>query len=59
MNHTKIIELAIEAKIKREQINEYYRFLGANGENDLIRNTIKSLENQLDVIEHKLKRAVS
>lgn len=59
MNYTKIVELAIEAEIKREQINEYFRFLGANGENDLIRSTIKSLENQLDVIENKLKRATS
>ena len=63
MYYLKISELASKCQLKRFQIMEYYRLIGANRQFAIevriaIEDTIKGLENDLAKLEEKLKKLI-
>lgn len=63
MECLKIAEIANKCEVKRQQINEYYRMIGANKQfTDEVRNVfyavIKDMERDLKVLEDKLRKYV-
>lgn len=64
MDYLKIAEIANKCEVKRQQISEHYRMIGANNQfTDEIRNvfysTIKEMETDLKILEGKLYKLVS
>lgn len=63
MDYIKITEISNKCEVKRQQINEYYRMLGANAHfttevKNLLYNTIENMENDLKVLENKLQKCI-
>lgn len=63
MEYLKIAGIANECEIKRQQISEYYRMIGANNQfTDEVRNVfydvVKDMERDLKVLEDKLRKYV-
>lgn len=64
MDYLKIAEIANKCEVKRQQISEHYRMIGANSQfTDEIREvfylTIKEMETDLKLMEGKLYKLVS
>lgn len=62
MEYLKIAEIANKCEVKRQQIIEHYRMVGANRFTDEVKNIfyadIKGMENDLKVLENKLRKYV-
>ena len=63
MEYLKIAEIANKCEVKRQQISEHYRMIGANNQfTDEVRNVfyavIKNMERDLKVLEDKLRKCV-
>jgi len=63
MNYLKIAEIANKCEVKRQQISEHYRMIGANNQfTDEIKNVfyavIKDMETDLKILESKLLKYV-
>ena len=63
MEYLKIAEIANKCEVKRQQISEHYRMIGANNQfTDEVRNVfyavIKDMERDLKVLEDKLRKYV-
>jgi len=63
MDYLKIAEIANKCEVKRQQISEHYRMIGANNQfTDEIRNVfytvIKDMERDLKILESKLLKYV-
>ena len=63
MDYLKIAEIANKCEVKRQQISEHYRMIGANSQfTDEVRNVfyavIKDMERDLKVLEDKLRKYV-
>lgn len=63
MQYLKIAEIANKCEVKRQQINEYYRMIGANSQftkdlDSVIYESIKYIQRELDILENKLKKLV-
>ena len=63
MEYLKIAEIANKCEVKRQQISEHYRMIGANSQfPDEVRNifydVIKDMERDLKTLEDKLRRHV-
>jgi hypothetical protein len=63
MEYLKIAEIANKCEVKRQQISEHYRMIGANNQfTDEVRNifysVIKDMERDLKTLEDKLRKYV-
>lgn len=63
MDYLKIAEIANKCEVKRQQISEHYRMIGANNQfTDEIRNVfyavIEDMERDLKILESKLLKYV-
>jgi hypothetical protein len=63
MQYLKIAEIANKCEVKRQQIIEHYRMVGANREftddvRNIFYNTIKDMEQDLKVLENKLIKCI-
>lgn len=59
MEYLKIAEIANRCEVKRQQIGEHYRMLGANNQftddvKDVFYSVIKDMEHDLKILENKL-----
>jgi predicted DNA-binding protein YlxM (UPF0122 family) len=64
MNYLKIAEIANKCEVKRQQINEHYRMIGANSQftketQEVFYCTIKDMEKELKDLESKLVKQIS
>jgi hypothetical protein len=64
MDYLKIAEIANRCEVKRQQINEHYRMVGANGQftedvRSVFYETIENLKKDLEKLEDKLARLVN
>ena len=63
MEYLKIAEIANKCEIKRQQISEHYRMIGANNQftdevRDVFYDVIKDMKRDLKVLEDKLRKYV-
>lgn len=63
MEYLKIAEIANKCEVKRQQINENYRMIGANSQftnevRDVFYSTVKDMECDLKALENKLRKYV-
>lgn len=61
MEYLKIAEIAHKCEVKRQQINEHYRMLGANKQfsdsvKDVFYAVVKDMERDLKSLEEKLRK---
>lgn len=64
MEYLKIAEIANKCEVKKQQIFEHYRMLGAHPKfaketQDIFYNVIKDMERDLATLENKLRKYVS
>lgn len=64
MDYLKIIETAQKCEVKKHQISEYYRLMGANRQlpeetTSIIKDVIGDLEDGLEQLKTKLRRHIS
>ena len=63
MEYLKIAEIANKCEVKRQQISEHYRMIGANNQftdevRDVFYAVIKDMERDLKALEDKLRKYV-
>ena len=63
MEYLKIAEIANRCEVKRQQISEHYRMIGANNQftdevRDVFYDVIKDMKRDLKVLEDKLRKYV-
>lgn len=64
MEYLKIAEIANKCEVKKQQISEHYRMIGANPKftketYNIFYAVIKDMENDLETLEGKLRKYVS
>jgi predicted DNA-binding protein YlxM (UPF0122 family) len=64
MEYLKISELANKCEVKRQQISEYYRMIGANPNftieiKDAIHKSIDDMQDDLNKLENKLRKLIN
>ena len=63
MEYLKIAEIANRCEVKRQQISEHYRMIGANNQftyevRDVFYDVVKDMKRDLKVLEDKLRKYV-
>jgi predicted DNA-binding protein YlxM (UPF0122 family) len=64
MEYLKIAEIANKCEVKKQQIFEHYRMIGAHPNfaketQDVFYNVIKDMERDLETLEKKLRKCIS